>query len=254
MTMKVVIATHMRPKICRDYSATLIPSALISVAQGQVKDYVDAGNNKSKMLIHPDDMIGLCKKRNWILRNVTDEVVVMIDDDIANVRSLVGERPRVIKDEASILRIFNNSCEIAKVVGAHLFGYNQSWDIKKYAPFVPFSFIGYPAGVHGIIGREVWYDENNMLHDDVDYALQQIEKYRVVWLDKRFGFCCPVQTTRMPGRGQSYNSEQRDRQERAYLKQKWGPYYQMGEWKYSGVSSHIAVERRQQNILTMDKL
>jgi hypothetical protein len=112
---------------------------------------------------------------------------------------------------------------------------------------------GHGHRIVGVIGREIWYDERNMLMDDVDFALQAIEKWRVVWIDSRFGYAQSV-VSGIAGGCQGFITAERDRKEREYIKKKWGKYYQMGTWRTAGVSSHLVVQRRSSNIITPDKI
>ena len=179
--MKVVIISRKRALLIAKATLRCLPNAFVSIAEEEVNQYEMHGMKKSKMLIHPDDVVGVSKTRNWVLRNVKDETVVMVDDDMESMCCLVGERYRRIHDEASIMAIFQNSERCARDVPCGMFCYNQTYDIRKYHQLKPFTFKAYPCGVVGIIGREIWYDETNMIHDDVDFALQQLLKNRVVW-------------------------------------------------------------------------
>lgn len=246
--MEIVIVSRKRSHICFKTSFKLFPDAKVSVAEEEAEDYYLAGIPREHLLVHPNDVVGISKKRNWVLKNVKDETCVMVDDDCELIMALVGERPRRIRDPHAIRQILENLESCAKAVGAHMFAMNQAWDIRKYNQFKPFSFVGYPAGLVGIIGREVWYDENQRVHDDVDFAMQQVAKYRIVWIDDRFGYVQRIQTTKMSGGCQGLNTEAVDRKERMYLKKKWGIYYVMGEWAKQGVSSHINIVRQQSDI------
>lgn len=252
--MEIVIVSRKRPHICADTTNKLFPTAKVSVAEEEARDYYLAGIDKSRLLLHPNDIVGISKKRNWVLRNVKDETCVMVDDDCEFFMALVGEKPRRIREPEAILAILKNSEACAKALGLGMFGFNQAWDIRKFCQFKPFSFVGYAPGIVGIIGRDIWYDENQMVHDDVDYAMQQIMKHRVVWIDDRFGYVSRIQTTKMSGGCQGLNSAAADRKECMYLKKKWGPYYEMGEWGKQGVKSLMRVKRTQDDIRLVEAL
>lgn len=248
--MEIVIISRRRPKICAEATARIMKSALVSIAEEEVDDYVSAGIERKRMLIHPNDVVGVCKKRNWVLRNVKDEVCVQFDDDFLGLMCYVGERPRTITDEESILQVLRNTEQGAREVGTVLFGfYCIGHNLRNYVPSYPFRFVGYPAGTQGMIGREVFYDENNMLHDDVDIALQVIKKFRVVWIDTRFGDISAAGTGQMKGGRQGIMTQKKDKEEREYLKIKWGKYYKMGKWGLAGIKSSIVVERKQKLLI-----
>lgn len=249
MAIKYVIVSRKRPYLCQRASYQLFPQAVVSVAEEEAGQYIEAGIDKKRLLVHPDDVVGIAKKRNWVLRNVKEETVVMVDDDCVAIICMVGQHYRRIREPEAIHQIMLNSEAAARAIGTVAFFLNSMWDIRKARPHDPFGFVGYPSGIMGIIGRTVWFDDNQLIHDDVDFALEVIRKYRVVWIDKRFGYMQKVSTTVMAGGCQGLISEKRDRLERRYLKAKWGKYYKMEAWSTTGVKSTIYVERKQNRFM-----
>jgi glycosyltransferase involved in cell wall biosynthesis len=252
--LKVVIISRKRSESITKNTFALVPSSMVSVAEEEAEAYEKAGIPKAQLLVHPNDVLGTSTKRNWVLKNVADEVCVIMDDDFSHMVCLVGRHYRIIKDEAEILAMLRNAEHGARVIGTPLFCFNNVNDIRKYHPLDPFCFIGYPQGIHGIIGRTVWYDEHQRVHNDVDYALQVIKKYRVIFMDKRFGVVQRSTTTKMVGGNQGLMSRNRSVDERKYLKSKWGKYYIMSSWQNEGVKSTVSVQRRQSNLITPDKM
>jgi hypothetical protein len=92
--MEVVIISRKRAWLIMERSGKVLPSAKISIAEDEVAKYAEAGVARSRMLIHPNDILGPAKKRNWVLRNVQDETCVIVDDDLYSINSLVGETTR----------------------------------------------------------------------------------------------------------------------------------------------------------------
>lgn len=252
--MKIVIPSRKRANLIQKATLLCLPNAFVSISEEDVDSYHASGLKREKMIIHPNDVVGLQKTRNWILRNVGDETVVMVDDDMAYLACMVGEYRRRITDEGSIMTIFRNSEECAKAIPTSLFCYSQTFDIRKSHQQEPFGFIGYPQSIAGIIGRGIWYDETFKLHDDVDYALQVIQKHRVVWQDKRFGFAAKLPTKMMGGGLQGLYSQDIDKRCRSYLKNKWGKYYTIGRWKLGGVKSTLSMQRKQSTLITPDRV
>jgi glycosyltransferase involved in cell wall biosynthesis len=248
--VRVVIISRGRAKVCAEASSALFPSATVSVGEEEADEYVKAGIPKKNLLIHPPDVVGISKKRNWVLRNVDDECVVMLDDDCTGFACLVGQRTRKIKDEGAILQIFKNSEMACREIGTGYFGYNTvGTDLRKYDPCEPFRFIGFSAATHGIIGREVWYDEQFLVFEAVDYALSCIRRWRVIWLDYRFEFLSYVKMGYIYGGVQLFKTAARDRLEREQIKKKWGKYYSLKRWKSGEAISHLRVERKQLDVV-----
>ena len=248
--MRVVIISKGRAAVCAEASYKLLPHATVSVGSEEAEEYIKAGIPEENLLIHPPDIVGISKKRNWVLKNVEDEVCVQIDDDCVGFACLVGERTRKITEEAAIMQMFENSEVIAREIGTGYFGYHTvGTDLRKYHPPEPFRFIGFSAATHGFIGREFWCDENLKVFEAVDMALQAIRRWRVVWLDYRFAFLSYVKMGYIYGGVQIFKTAQRDKWERDYIKKKWGKYYVMRRWKIGEAKSHLNVQRRQPDVV-----
>lgn len=253
--MTTVIVSKDRPWSVKRGTFRILKSALVSVADDEAEAYQSEGVPKKQLLVHPTDLFGLCKKRNWILKNVEDECIVMFDDDCWGISAMVGVGYRVINDEQSVMTIMSNLELGARAIGTGFFTINQYYDIRKCKPDDPFGFVGYPAGVHGIIGREIWYDEANAVHDDVDFALQALRRWRVIWIDRRFSYVQRAQSTKMVGGCQSITTAKMDRDERLYLKEKWGDHYRSGYWQLGGdYKTSIHVKRRQPGLITPERI
>jgi|26BtaG_2_1085354.scaffolds.fasta_scaffold17476_2 hypothetical protein len=248
--MKVVIISRKRPAIACKTSLRLFPDALVSISEEDVEDYANAGVKESQMLVHPNEMKGVTKKRNWVLRNIEDETCVTVDDDLKGLICFTGKFGRHIKDPEDINQILLNSETIAKGIRTPMFSFsNVGTDIRKYIPHKPFHVVGYPTGVHGMIGRNLWYDEKLTSHEDVDMGLQVVRKYRIIWIDLRFSFFQQVSTGMMAGgRAGTYAKKDEVEGER-YLKRKWGAHYKFSKWQKGTTKSVIVVQREQTGLI-----
>lgn len=256
--MKVVVMSRRRPNVCAKGSHKIFPSALVSIGEDDVDSYKKAGIPGKNLLIHPKEVVGICPSRNWILDNIEEETLVIVDDDCKGIACIVGERDvpaRMIKEEKSIMMIFETLEQGAKEIGTGYFGIGRiGLDDRKFSPFNSFQFVGYSNSVHGIIGREFRFDEDNMVNDDIDFCLRMIRRYRVIFLDNRYSYVPMASTRRMAGGATSFLTKKRDKMERMKVKKRWGKYYQLGKWKFGEVTSRICVERKQKGLITPDML
>lgn len=219
----IIIPSKGRPNTVKTV-LSILPSARYCIAESEVEAY--GITNKNNLLVHPDSLKGLVPKRQWILDNVTERCVFQCDDDIYEVVSLVGYRPRRITDPDAIFRIIHNVAYVCDELGLKLFGYTQ---IPKplYAPDNrPFAFCSIVMGAFGIIDRELSYDMNLVTREDVDLTLQALSKYRVNLIDTRF--CFNGEAWDNPGGLQSLRSQEQEAKDMAYMKQKWGAHV---DWK-----------------------
>jgi hypothetical protein len=199
---------------------------VVTVAESEADDYASL---PCEVVTHPDDVKGIGPLRQWVLDHFDDEVVVMADDDLLKVYTLIGQRKRTITKPDSIAQILENAVEIARGMGAPVFGFNQAWDVRKFQPQDPLHFHGWTGGVIGIIGRELQFDKNLLLRADVDFCLQALLEFRTVFIDQRFSFV----HRRFVGSGGNAHlrSAERNERELGYLQDKWGKWLSVRQTK-----------------------
>jgi len=220
--VRVVIPSKDRVADCRT-ALGLFPEALVVVREDQREMY-DAVN--APLLTHPMSVSGIGPLKNWILDNVPDETLVMVDDDVYDLRCPIGHptKSHCIRDPQAIRQILENAETIARGMGAPVFGFDQTGgDVRKFRPQDPLGFSGWVGAVVGVIGREIRYDSNLLIRADIDFCLQAQLKRRVIFCDRRFGF---IHRPRFTYRGGNalQRSSQRNQLEMDYLQGKWGQW------------------------------
>ena len=217
--MRVVIPSRQRVDTIRTHALSLFPDALVCVAQSEAPAYRTVTR---QLLVHPDAVAGIGPLRQWILTNVDDDVVFMVDDDVSGLYSLVGTHRRRLAQPVDIRRVVENTAHCAAGAGARVFGFSQSWDVRKFLPQKPVALTGWVGGAIGLIGRPAIYDTSLLLRADIDACLTSLLKHRLIYRDDRFGF----EHRRFGGTGGNAlsRSEAQHAREIAYLKRKWGPH------------------------------
>ncbi len=189
----------------------------------------------------PDEVRGLGPLRNWILANFTEEIVVMLDDDLVRVACVTRESPYSIVDPDMVQQIVYGAAICAKDAGAACFGFNQSWDVRKYRPDQPFTLSGWFGGVFGVVGRKRQFLRHHLFKVDVDYCLEGLRHERFVWKDERFGF---IQARdRNKGGNAKFRTAKKVADEIAFLKAKWGKHIKFKDTT-AGTTVSIDVPRR----------
>lgn len=219
--VKVVIPSRERPEVLAKNSAKLFPEATICVGEAERGIYT-ADLPGFEIVTHPDDVRGIGPLKQWILDAFPNDRLVIADDDIKTVYTLAGLNKREIPHPQDVQLILDNAAQAAIDAGTVTFGFNQAWDVRKFRPQNPFMFNAWVGSVVGYIGREIRYDPKLRLRADIDYCLQTMMRYRIVWQDARFSFI--VNRSRMTGGNSASRSAARDKKEREYLKKKWGAY------------------------------
>lgn len=244
--MKVVIPSRKRAKTIAQHSLRLFPDAVVCVEESEMADYAPVCQN---LLPHPP-LASLARIRNWIIENVEDEMFVMADDDVVSLWAMVGKNGNRLREVGAINQVIENAAEAARGLGARLFGFSQSGDVKAFKPQDPISVSAWVGTVFGVIGKDLKYDPAFSLHDDMDFSLQHLLKNRVVFRDNRFYFES-YNRLRSVGGNTAFRSAERELLERRLLIQKWGKCVRFGKRvgiRGGGVATTTAVNvrRRQQ--------
>ena len=242
--MRVVIPSRKRVEACR-HVLGLFPGATVVVREDEIEAYSGLG---AELLAHPLTVQGIAPLKNWILDAILDETVFIVDDDISMLKAMPGRATKSapIRDPRAIRQIVENAEQMAKALGTGVFGFNQNGgDVRKFRNQDPFAVSGWVGGAMGIIGRELRFDPTLLMRADIDFCLQAQLKYRCIFADGRFAFV--EQRFNNTGGNSHMRSEERNRRELAYLRQKWGKWLSIKPGK--GVVRLVVNVKRRQNLV-----
>ena len=185
MGIKVIVISRGRSSTIAGNTCRILPSWVdVYVPESEVGDY--AVEVENRLVPVPDDVEGLGRLRNWALDNVSEETVIMVDDDMSHVYEITGEKARRIEDPDEIIQIIVNNAICAKDAGCGVFGFTQT-DIRKYSGTDPFSLTGWVGGIIGVIGREIKF-RNDYFKVDIDFCMKNMQQNRIIWMDNRYMF------------------------------------------------------------------
>lgn len=104
MQLRIVIPSHKRHD--RVFAKKLVNDPIICVAESQA-DLYRQFNPDCEIVTHPDDVVGLIPKRNWMAKHFGN--LFMLDDDVHACKSICVEKgePSRIKDKNEITRIIS---------------------------------------------------------------------------------------------------------------------------------------------------
>ena len=163
---------------------TLLPTALICVGEDEKEAYLKEVN-EDKLWLHPT-FDNNSVKREWIYNNCPAETVVLIDDDLRDIKCVVGRYVRVIKDPGAILQIILNGRNLARDLGVSLFSWGRMPNPMHFRPHAPFSLTGPCFGAVGMVGRKIKVDTRFRDRGDIDLTMRAIMEDRFVIHDRRF--------------------------------------------------------------------
>jgi hypothetical protein len=241
--MKIVIPSKGRSNTICSHKLFDLEKHNVSVVvpKSEFDAYQDKIGKKHLVAI-PDDVLGLGAVRNWIIDHFEDEIIVMVDDDVKHMVSLLNIKAEKITSKDGNYEILANAANCACDAGCTLFTINQSEDVRKYQHTEPFSLNAWVGSVVGIIGRKYSFTVINKTKVDADYSLLCLLKDRIIWTDKRFSFVAPRDTN--SGVNTNFRSQKSIDSEIAFLKQKWKKHIRIGKSK--GVYSlKLNVPRKQ---------
>ena len=112
MPCKIVIPSHKRHD--RVFAKKLVNDPIICVAESQA-DLYQQFNPECEIVTHPDDVMGLIPKRNWMAKHFGE--LFMLDDDVHACKPIYVEKgePSRIKDKDKITNIIQSLFELSLI-------------------------------------------------------------------------------------------------------------------------------------------
>lgn len=185
--LKIVIPSHKRHD--RVLSKKLVCNPILCVAESQA-DLYKQFNPECEMVKHPDDVVGLIPKRNWMARHFGD--MMMLDDDVYAVKNLYCEKGEacVVRDPERVTAIIESLYELACLLDVHLFGFTSAISPVMYNEWGYYSLSRMITGCsYGVRrGKNVWWNEELRLKEDFWISCYMKYKERRVLTDLRYNF------------------------------------------------------------------
>ncbi len=187
MSLKIVIPSHKRHD--RVISKRLVLDPIICVAESQAELY-RKHNPDCEIVTHPDSVVGLIPKRNWMVNYFGD--LFMLDDDVAYFRRIyieAGEK-QPIKDKAKITRLINELYELACLLDINLFGFTNCTSPRQ---FYEYKWLHLSKTITGCAygcrkSPNIWWNEELKLKEDFWISCYVKYMERKVLTDMRYNF------------------------------------------------------------------
>ena len=201
----------------------VLPDIPLCVAESQAPAYRTAYPEK-ELIVHPDDVIGIAPKRQWILDNVGD--AMMFDDDVTavtDVQASVGEEGRV-RDPAKVRDLVYRLFDTAKAMGAHVCGFSSYANPTMFRPQNPFSLKQMVSGhTLGVRRSEqiVFPPKSDLLTDDLFISALAAFHDRIVLTDLRYAVSV-AKTWKATGGMADHRTWDRMKANEEYLKMVFG--------------------------------
>lgn len=187
MPLKIVIPSHKRHD--KVYAKKLVKDPIICVAESQA-DIYRRYNPDCEIVTHPDDVIGLIPKRNWMAKHFKD--LFMLDDDVHVLKSLIIEKGEsgVIRDPNKVTQIIENLYELSIMLNVHLFGFTSRISPVMYDETGYLSLSKMITGcAYGVrYNKNTWWSEDIKLKEDFWISCYMKYKERKILTDLRYNF------------------------------------------------------------------
>lgn len=186
MQLEVVIPSHKRAG--RILTHQVIPDAIICIPESQLPEY-RAAHPDAQLVTHPDSVVGLAAKRNWMYQYFGN--VLQLDDDITDFRRMylpAGEKVSIAPDRA--MAIIRETAYAAQQAGAYLWGFSSNPNPTMYKTMNPIAMTGYVTGcATGLLrGSKLWYNSQIICNEDYWISCLNAFHHRIIWKDLRFTF------------------------------------------------------------------
>ncbi len=228
--MRMFILSHKRAD--RVKTKKIFPSAALVVPASQEDDYRKY-NPETEIIVHPDSVVGISPKRQWVYSKFGDQV--QLDDDIIGVHRMyraAGQgKMKLTPVEAEAL--MHDLYHVAKEAGAKLWGLNCVSNPMHYAGERPIAFNKFiKGGCIGIMRDEnlFFIDENYFIGEDAWICLLNAHFNRYSFIDMRFSMTFDT-TEYAQGGCADFRTEERRREAYEILKKSFGDGIQLKQPK-----------------------
>lgn len=173
----MIIAVPSKGRAGQVKTQKILPNCHVFVPELEVDAYVRAGTRN--VVGVPNEIRGITATRNWILRNVADRHVVMIDDDVKNqgyVKLLATKSKHVKLTGEQWEAEFRKLFELTESMNYRIWGVSTESAPRSVYPYNPIRFRSYiTASCMGIVndGR-TYFDESFKVKEDYELNLRCI--------------------------------------------------------------------------------
>lgn len=174
----MIIAIPSKGRAGQTKTDKLLRSGVLFVPNSEVNQYRRTNTNVVGV---PDEVKGITKTRNWILKNCGQERVVFIDDDVkAQGWRKIYETKAKDKalTEAQWVKEFQKLFDLTDQLQFKIWGVSTAGALRSVYPYKPFLFRSYvTASCMGIINDKTYYfDEEFPVKEDYEICLRHIKE------------------------------------------------------------------------------
>lgn len=219
MSCKIIIPSHKRPD--RVISKRLVENPILCVPESQAAEYREH-NPELEIVTHPDSVVGLPPKRNWMADHFG--ALFMVDDDLMKFTVNVTEHDETPEEytPAQVNNVIYATHELAELMGIRLYGFGKLTHPAQYVEHSPLVLSRSVSPPYGITNPEnLYWNENLKLKED--YWISSLVKhlYRMTLIDLRYTFQAKA-TFKNPGGLSEFRNLKVERETSLMLRKHFG--------------------------------
>lgn len=227
MSVEIKIVIPSMGRADRVLTKDAIKNAVLCVPEAEADAYREH-NPGMEILTHPDTLLGLTLKRQFIIEHFPNSF--QIDDDIKSIDRLYvesGEPTKCDPDEAYDIVQYVGNC--AKLAGCFLFGINKEVNPLAYDEMHPVHLTGILNGDMGVLeGSKLYFHEKAKVSEDYWISAYNAYLYRYCWIDKRFA-ARGVATFGNTGGCANIRTMEQEKEDTLFLRKMFGEAIQLKE-------------------------
>jgi len=176
----VIFAVPSKGRAGKTKTQKILTESIFFVPENEVRLYEKT--IKNKIVGVPNEIKGITKTRNWILKNCQDDRVIMVDDDVKFAGFMAATSDKMKKYEIKSQDEWGSECnklfDICEGLDYKIFGIRTEGSPRGYHPYKPFLFHSYvTASFMGIINDGKYYfDESFEVKEDYELCLRHIKE------------------------------------------------------------------------------
>ena len=218
--IKVIIPSHKRAE--RVKTLDHVAKAAVCVPESQLAMYKEH-NPDAEIITHPDTVLGLAPKRQWIYETFGN--IFMLDDDIIGVKRHYCEQGESATiDPETAYEVIQYAGNMAHMMGIYLFGFNKNPMPLAYDEHKPFRLSGHITGcAFGMLkgSKHLKFNPNLVAVEDFYVSGLNAHYHRKCFLDTRFNFTQEKTFINVGGLS-DYRTEESERSDTLALKKLFG--------------------------------
>lgn len=184
--IKVVIASHKRADKITTHLK--VANSIICIPESQYAAYREQCPD-TEIVTHPDSVIGLSWKRQWMMEYFGD--AFHLDDDLMYMKRIYTESGETDKlTPTEIYDVIQRTARAARQAGVYLWGFNTSGKPFTYNALQPIQVSGYVnTCAFGLYtGSKLYFRPEQRYQED--YWISGLNAYlnRKIWRDNRYYF------------------------------------------------------------------